>query len=288
MYFSPKLKDERKGKMKKVLFLLLFLASSYAGVVDGIAVIVDNEPITLYEIDQAQRELGFSREQAVNFLIKRKVEDTLIKERNIGIDEYLVAERFKGMAEKNGLSLSKFKSAIIRKNGSIGGFYKGIRKQLQREKLYSMIIRSEVQKPTDVELKNYYLSNKNLFSMPTHVELIKYSSFSKNLLREVQRNPMLQNPDIKREVAKIDLRKMNRQILEIILQTKEGSFTEILPVNRNLSMLLYIKNKIGAKEFDFEANKDKVMMIYYKTQESKVLRNFFNKQISDSTITVIR
>jgi len=275
--------------MKKILFLTLFLfATTYAGVVDGIAVVVDNEPITLYEIDRVQQKYNFSKEEAVNFLIKRKVEDNLIKERNIRVDEYLVEDRFKQIARKNGLSLAKYKSAIIQQNGTLTGFYKGIRKQLQREKLYQMIIRSEVQKPTDEELKDYFLANKDLFSMPTHVELIKYSSFSRNLLMAIQKNPMLQNPDLKREVAKIDLRKVNRAILEVILRTKEGRFTEILPVNRNLSMLLYIKNKIGAKEFDFEKNKDKVLMFFYKTQESKVLRNFFDKQISDSVITVIR
>jgi len=275
--------------MKKILFLTLFLfATTYAGVVDGIAVVVDNEPITLYEIDRVQQKYNFSKEEAVNFLIKRKVEDNLIKERNIRVDEYLVEDRFKQIARKNGLSLAKYKSAIIQQNGTLTGFYKGIRKQLQREKLYQMIIRSEVQKPTDEELKDYFLANKDLFSMPTHVELIKYSSFSRNLLMAIQKNPMLQNPDLKREVVKIDLRKVNRAILELILKTKEGRFTEILPVNKNLSMLLYIKNKIGAKEFDFEKNKDKVLMFFYKTQESKVLRNFFDKQISDSVISVIR
>ncbi len=261
--------------------------SIYAGVIDGIAVVVNNEPITLYEIKKTQKQFKFSNEQAVNFLVKRKVEDNLINERRIEVNEYEINDRFKQLAKREGLSLAKFQE-MIRRQSSLEHFNSELTKQIQREKLYQMILRSEIKKPTDDELLAYYRNNIGLFKMPTHVEVIKYTAYSQSLLRAVLQNPMLQNPDLKQEEEKIDLKKTSRALLEVILKTKESSFSPILPLNKNLFMLLYVKNKIGAKKFDFESSKDKVLMIYYKTRESTVLRSFFNKQIADSVITIIR
>ena len=49
----------------KFLATLLFCISLYAGLIDGVAVIVGDRPITLYEIDKISTQYNISQNDAV-------------------------------------------------------------------------------------------------------------------------------------------------------------------------------------------------------------------------------
>lgn len=274
--------------MKKLLFFMLLPLVIYAKPVDALAVIVNDEPITVYEIHKAQTRFKVGKDQAVNILIKIKLEDFEIKNRKINTSNYKIEERFKKVAAGNNMSSSNFENALRAKNVNVIKFKDEIKGQLDRETLYEQIVRSEIKKPTDVELKNYYDRNSHLFNIPKEIEITKYTSFSAKTLNELHKNPLMQNPDIKSEDAKIETNRMHRQLLQVLLRTKEGSFTPILPVAKGVFATIFVKKKLGIMNFDFESNKDKIITIMYKSREQDILKGYFNKVRADSIIKVLR
>lgn len=56
--------------MKKLLFAFLLSASvASAGLVDAIALVVNDDPITLYDIEKRKYEKNLSKEDAVSQLV---------------------------------------------------------------------------------------------------------------------------------------------------------------------------------------------------------------------------
>ncbi len=274
--------------MKKLLFFMLLPLVIYAKPVDALAVIVNDEPITVYEIHKAQTRFKVNKDEAVNILIKVKLEDFEIKNRKINTSNYKIEERFKKIAAGNNMSSSNFENALRAKRVNVIKFKDEIKGQLDREMLYEQIVRSEIKKPTDEELKSYYDRNSHLFNIPKEVGITKYTSFSAKALNALQQNPLMQNPDIKSEDAKIETKRVPRQLLEVLLKTKEGNFTPILPVAKGVFITIFIKKKLGMMNFDFESNKNKIVTVMYKNREQDILKGYFNKVRTDSIIKVLR
>ena len=72
------------------LFLSLLVSSgiSLAAMVNGIAIIVNDEPITLYDIDKTMSVNNISKNEAVSYLIDKILYDQLVQENNITADVF--------------------------------------------------------------------------------------------------------------------------------------------------------------------------------------------------------
>ena len=70
------------------LFLTLLVSSgiSFAGMVNGVALTVNDDPITLYDIDKAMSTNKISKNEAVGLLIDKTLYEQAIKENNISAD----------------------------------------------------------------------------------------------------------------------------------------------------------------------------------------------------------
>ena len=70
--------------VKNLIFALLFLAiSANARYVGGLVAIVDNEPITTYELNSVMAKTNLDKNEALNLLIRDKIELAQIKRLNI-------------------------------------------------------------------------------------------------------------------------------------------------------------------------------------------------------------
>ena len=76
------------------LFLSLVISSgiSFAGMINGIAIIVNDEPITLYDIDKTMSVNNVSKNEAVSYLIDKILYDQLVKENNITADIFEITD----------------------------------------------------------------------------------------------------------------------------------------------------------------------------------------------------
>ncbi|MEE6574748.1 hypothetical protein VWM83_06415, partial [Campylobacter coli] len=67
--------------MKKILLSFVFFISlTHANTINAIAVVVDKEPITTYDIEQTMKTLNIPKNQALGILINEKMELSQIKQ----------------------------------------------------------------------------------------------------------------------------------------------------------------------------------------------------------------
>ena len=63
--------------------LALFSSSASAAVVDGISIIINKEPITLYDIHKYSSRFNLSKKEALDVLVRQKLEESEIKKLGI-------------------------------------------------------------------------------------------------------------------------------------------------------------------------------------------------------------
>ena len=93
------------------LFLALLVSSgiSFAGIVNGVALTVNDQPITIYDIDKTVSINKISKNEAVGLLIDKALYEQSIKENNITADIFDVNEYIEKLANANGMDLYAFK-----------------------------------------------------------------------------------------------------------------------------------------------------------------------------------
>ncbi len=273
--------------MRKFLFLILFQISIFAGMIDGIAIVVNGEPITTYDIYKVKKELHIDDKKAKAFLISKMLEESEVRRRRIQVSDFEVDKAFEKVAKSNGLRVDEFKNVLISKNISIKKFKEELRKQLGRDKLYQMIIKSKMIKPTDEEAKEFFEKNKARFIMPKIIEVVSYSSFNREDLIELYKNPIKFNPNIERREENLETEAINPRLLQILLATPENRFTQILPIGHKFVMY-YIKKKSGLKTLPFEKMKNRILTFMFMTKKQEVLDNYFKKLKSEADIKYIR
>jgi len=148
--------------MKKFLMFLLVFGWLNAGLINAVAVTVNDTAITLYDIDELSSKRNLSQNQAVSMLIDNILYEEEIKRYNITSDEDDLASYLEKLAQSNGMSVEEFKIAVKRtKNYDI--FLEDIKKQILNQKLISKIATGKLKIATPEDMKLYYDNNINQF-----------------------------------------------------------------------------------------------------------------------------
>ncbi|NPA82327.1 MAG: peptidyl-prolyl cis-trans isomerase, partial [Epsilonproteobacteria bacterium] len=191
------------GKINSKIYKIIFIASCFISTafaegrfVDGISLIINNEPITTYEIEKYSKALNISTNRAIDLLIQKKVEDREIKRSDIRVDSYDVEQEMRKIAKQNRLSLDEFKEVLKDKGIDLDEYEEELRNKIKRERLYEKIASSKIRKATEEDLKRYYKNNPQEFSIPTKIDIIEYSSPSKEELLKLVNQPMYRSNEI--------------------------------------------------------------------------------------------
>ncbi len=277
--------------MKKLLLIVSFLYLTLAAkVIDGIAVIVNNEPITLYEIQKVMNTTGLSKRDAIALLIRQKLEEEQIKKLGIHVDEMEVEKALEDFAQKKGMDLFSLQEAIESRGGDWEKYKEGVKKQLLRKKLYQALSKRLKNQLSQKDLKAYYETHKNEFTIAKKVDIIKYISPSKAVLEQIQNNP-LYNPNDSSLLAKgeetIEMDKVSPKLSFLLNQTPEGSFTQILPMGDKY-LLIYVKKKEGKETIPFEEAKGYILNKLANQTQAKSIKEYFDKLKAAAHIKIVR
>ncbi len=282
------------GKINSKIYKIIFIASCFISTafaegrfVDGISLIINNEPITTYEIEKYSKALNISTNRAVDLLIQKKVEDREIKRSDIRVDSYDVEQEMRKIAKQNRLSLDEFKEVLKDKGIDLDEYEEELRNKIKRERLYEKIASSKIRKATEEDLKRYYKNNPQEFSIPTKIDIIEYSSPSKEELLTLINQPMYRSDKISASEKELDARGIHPKVLYILTNTKEGEFTPILKAGDRY-VTLYIKKKKDMKTLPFEQVKNAVFAKVMKEKEKEVIREYFEKIKAEAKIIVVR
>ena len=274
--------------MKRLLLLLLPFYL-YAKMIDGIAILVKNEPITLYEIKEAQNQMQLEQKKVIDALIRKKLEMLEIKERGISASSAEIYADIEKMAQQNGMSVLQLYDAMQSARGlSEKAFKEKIKERIISQKLYNAIAFSQLSEPTLEEQQDYYELHLDRFSHPQAFEVIVYSSKDRQALEKKIANPMLYSVEVDAQDATLEYAKINPRLADILEKTAVGSFSAILPSPDGGVMSFYIKAKNEARIQPFEQVQPMVLNAIMADKREQVLKEYFARLRLNADIKTLR
>ncbi len=276
--------------MKTLLTILLLLNISLsAKTINGIAITVGEEAITMKEISDLVSSEHISLDQAKETLIRKKLEKIEAENRNITVTREAVFNDISKMAEQNKMSVLELYEAVQKANNlSEKEFKKRIKEKLLTQKLYQAISYSSMSEPSEPEMLEYYNLHKDKFEKPSNITAIMYSSANKSRLSEKVNNPMFYSPDVKSQEQTFDLAKINPQLSALLIKTDENHFTDIFPSPNGGFMSFYIKSKGDVVTQTFEDSKKIISNMIMGDKRENVLKDYFERAKINADIKVIR
>ncbi len=276
-----------KNFVKSLFVVLLFKFSLFAGLVDGVSVVVNNTPITLYEIKKFSVQHKLPIKRAIEALIREKLENSLIKKYGLEATDLEVSDEIEKISSNAGMSIMDFENYLAKKGIDFDEYKKDLAKKIAQRKLYKKIISDKIKRATPEELKEYYKKNINLYSIPQMVEVTEYDAKDKNSLESLIKNPMLNIPGITKKDVVLKTNKINPKLLYILQQTKEGNFTPILTLKKGF-ISFYVKRKINVKPIPFDKVKNAIFAEIMNKREKDIIKSYFDKLVSEANIKVLR
>ena len=272
----------------KYLLLLCALSSfSYAGLVDAVSMIVNNSPITLLEIRNYSQKFHIPSKEAVRILIQEKLEKALIKKDDLQASSLEIDNEIAKISQKAGISVKQFEDFLKKKGIDLKEYKRDLALKIEKRKLFKQITSDRIKRATGNEMRKFYKTNLNLFSIPQMIEVAQYSSKDRNTLKQMIKNPLINYKNITKKDTILKTKNLNPKLLYIFRSTKSNHFTPILTLN-NFYMTFYIKKKINVKVIPYEKVKNQIFAQIMDKREKSIIKSYFDKLISKARIQVIR
>ena len=260
--------------MKKILIASVVLISLNAKIVDKIVGVVNNLPITSYDIQNLENQLHINQKQALNMLIDKKLIQNEIKKRGISVDDYEVTDAMRNIAKRNNMSLFEFQNILTQK-GELEGFKKNLKENLLKQKLFAQIVNSKL-KITPQDIKKYYETHKDEFAVFQNIQVVKYSSNNPEILKKLSDNPYFNTPNLKTATQTYSYNELPLDKLYLFKNTKAGQFTPV--VNEGLNYVRYfISDKSGKVYLPFEKVQNVIAQELANQKRNEILKKYFDK-----------
>lgn len=271
------------------LFLSLAISSgiSFASMMNGIAITVNEEPITIYDIEKTMSVNKIGKNEAVSYLVDKVLYDQLVQENNITADIFDINDYTEKLANSNGMDLYTFKSVVKQKYPNYEVFENEAKNAVIRQKLVQKIVKGQLAIANDEDMQLYYEKNKSQFQTAKSFKVYQYTSKNKASLLSAIKNPMIIPDDVKREAAELETDGLPGQMQYLLNETKENSFTPVFTANKQF-VALFIQKKQGTTTLGFESVKGKIFNDIMSTRENKYLKDHFEKQKLTADIKIVR
>jgi hypothetical protein len=278
-----------KGIMMYKLFLALLVSSGilFADTENGLALTVNDEPITIYDINKTMSENRIGKNEAVGLLIDKALYEQAVKENNITADIFDVNDYIEKLANANGMDLYSFKSVVKQKYGNYELFENEAKDAVIRQKLIQKIVKGQLAVATQEDMELYYEKNKEKYSSSKFYEVTQYTSKNKASLIAALNNPMVIAADVERTQIKLSADNLQPQMQFMLNETKTNSFSPIFTANKQF-ISLFVVRKEGTTTLSFETVKPKIFNDIMTSREKKYLKDYFEKEKLTADIKIVR
>lgn len=275
-------------KLVPTLALTVSLCASIAlgGVVTGVSVIINDEPITLYEVYKYSGKYNISRKESLDILIRQKLEDSEIKKYGINANTFEVDQYMENLATKSNLSQYEFLNVLKSKNIDIDEYKNDLKSKIRRDKLYREIFSGKTTMIEDAQLKSFYSTSSEQFQVASSFDVSLYIG-SEEDLNAIIKNPMLRPEGVHVEDKIIAEATLNDRLKATLNATEDGAFTQILNIE-NKPTMFYIKGKSGLSILPFEKVKDSIYSFLSNKKEQEIITDYFEKLKASASIKVLR
>ena len=273
--------------MKKIVLGIIVPLLLTARIIDAIAVLVNKESITLYEITSLSDKMHISNKKALEILIRDRLEKAEIKKRNIEISDFEFEKKFEEFIAQKGLSKNEFREILEKNNINWEKYKRDFKQQLLKTELYNEIFTQSLQKPTDEEIESYYKKNIQKFSIPNSIDVIRYISNSKRALGLIIKNPLISPIGVETKTTTLKTAFLNSKLKYLLQNTKEGSFTPIVSLG-NRYLMFFVKRKRDVNYIPLKKAKNQILMEIVNKKRNEALQEYFAKLKASSKIKVLR
>ena len=277
--------------LKKISFAAFFLSFCMANasqISTGIAVIIENEPITVNEVRKAAAQLQTNEANALNLLIRDRLETAQIKNLKIEASDYELNQRLQKIASESGMNISDLRSAALSKGGDYSQFKDDVAKSIKQEKLYQSIFAEAKINISENAARAYFEQNRDLFAHFTDVSVTRYVAPSMQLLEAARHSsPMNANHSVHMDVLNLKSEQIPPQLRTIFQQTPDGTFTQIFQTPEGFEMF-YVASKKGQTMPEFDEVRDEAMNALYKLEQDRVIGEYFNKLRAKANVKYLR
>jgi hypothetical protein len=279
----------KEGNKMHKLFLALLISTgiSFAEMTNGIALTVNDEPITLFDIEKTMNENKITRNQAAAMLIDKALYEQAVAQNFIGADVFEINDYIEKLASSNGMDLYTFKSVIKQKYGNYETFENEAKDAVIRQKLIKKIVKGQLAVATQEDMELYYEKNKDQFSTSKFYDVVQYASSNKASLMGAINNPMVIAEDVQKTSLKLSADNLQPQLQFLLNDAKINSFTPVFSANKQFISLLVVK-KEGTTALGFETVKAKIFNDIMMNREKKYLKDYFEKQKLTADIKIVR
>jgi len=271
--------------MKKLvlLSLLTLFSFSHAKMVDGIACIVEGEPVTSAEIRAIQRQFHLSKKEATDLLIKDRLQKSALKD--IVIDESKIDAKIATIAAQNNLTIPKMQKILKGQGTSWAKYRTSIRNALKKEKFYQEKVINTIPAPTNDELKLFYRNHKEEFFMPSSISLVEYTASTEASMKKFLQTK--KKSGIKSRSVKKMTKDLDPTMLGTFMQTQNGHYTH--PFNAGDRYISYkVLSKNGKTTMSYEVAQGAVAAKWRQQQQSKALKDYFEKLRTNCDVEMVR
>lgn len=275
--------------MRSIALSALLATFLWSAPVGGVAVLVKNSPITLYEVQQEMKQSGAGATQSADTLIRKKLEQLEAAEKKITVNSAEINEELARMAAQNNLSQEQFLNAMQSVRGLSEKELRGkIEESIKGQKLYSAIAFSKMSQPSAEEENEYYQLHLDDFSRPESFEVTTYVSPSQEALAAKIADPMRHIEAIDSKDETIPFGKINPQLAQILNKIPNGSFGPILPNGKNGFMSFYMRDKINVVTENVDSVRPQIDNMIMGEKRNQVLNDYFTRLRLSADIKVLR
>ena len=271
--------------MKKLALLgfITLLTFSQAKMIDGIALVVDGEPVTTAEIRAVQQQMQISKKEATDLLIQDRLQNSAMKD--IHIDEKDVDAKIADIAAMNNLKVPKMQEILKAQGTSWSKYRSNIRNTMKKERFFQQKVATSITPPTDDELKLFYNNHKEEFIIPSRINMIEYSAKTEAAMKKFLGTKNTKG--VKSRTVTESAKDLNPTLLATILQTQDDSYTR--PFNAGDRYISYkVLSKEGQTTMPFEAARNAVAARWKQQQSAKAVKDYFEKLKTNVDIQILR
>jgi len=269
-----------------LIFILTLLADSQ--IINGIAIKVNNIPITTYDIQIAQTKFGISRKDVIPILIREALENAEAEKLNIDVSENEIDRYILNIMNQNRIpSKQAFFQALQYQGIKKAVFIKNIQNQILQSKLYQKVASSKMIPPTRKELLTIYKNSLSKYRVAKSYNVTIYLSDNMSALKEKKARPLLFYRNIKTERRDLISKSINPQVRQILSETKVGYFSEISKFDDSFA-LFYLNSVEGQTQLSFDEVKNDIENNLLVSQQRKIIETHFKRVLSEAVIENLR
>jgi peptidyl-prolyl cis-trans isomerase SurA len=281
-------------------------------VIDAIVASVDDKPITLSDLNSRLSPRKLSMAEAGKDAEALKVLDQIILEKlmeeeartkRLNVADSDVDDYIREVAQRNGLSMSDFESALAKEGRSMTAYKQQIKLDIIKAKLTSSLVRGGVS-TTDAEVDEYIASHPELKNAGKNLKLHHI------VISKEGRSPEDVRVKLAQTQASLDGGESFAQVAQRVSDTAnspDGSFLGIIPLSDlspgiaeavsplragqhsspmetpNDIQIFFVEERLGAEaeapEVDEEKLRDEVRQILQKQKTKDRLAAYFNNDL---------